>query len=356
VSTGVLERDPAGEPRELAACRVAVLMGGRSSEREVSLASGAEVLRALSRAVAQARLGGAFGVSLEPDGGWTVDTARSEALSALSRLRQEADVCFLALHGGEGEDGSLQGLLAGAGIAHTGSGVAASALCMDKQATRALARATGVRVARGRLVARWAAERAELLRELPSPTGWFVKPRHGGSSVATSALSPAADAAALAAALDLAQEGGDDALVEERIDGIEVSCGVLGNRGEEPRALPPVEIRPKPGRFFDYKEKYSADGAREVCPPETLSPEAVARVQHAAARMHALCGCDGYSRVDFIVAAGDEPVLLELNTLPGLTPRSLLPKEAAAVGMDYLELCLWIVGAVLRRARHGGAA
>jgi D-alanine-D-alanine ligase len=124
---------------------------------------------------------------------------------------------------------------------------------------------------------------------------------------------------------------------------------VLGNRGEPLRALPPIEIRPAAGRFFDYQQKYAADGAREVCPVESLDPATVERVQARARAFYDAAGCEGYARVDFIVPTDGEPVLLEANTLPGFTARSLLPQEAAVAGMDYRGLVLWVIEAALRR-------
>jgi D-alanine-D-alanine ligase len=323
-------------------------MGGRSSEREVSLSSGQGVLSALG---ASEGVRAAFGVCIEPDGRWSLyGEPLQDAIAALGELSRRADVCFLALHGGEGENGSIQGLLGAAGLAFTGSGVVASAVCMDKQATRTLAADAGVRVAPGRLIPHARFDRADLaaLAAL-SDSGWVVKPRHGGSSVDTHMLARAEE---LPAAVQAAFTGGDDALCEARVRGVEVSCGVLGNRGEDRRALPPIEIRPRAGRFFDYEEKYSEAGAEELCPAVSLDAAECERVQAAAVRMHALCGCDGYSRADFIVTPDGEPVLLELNTLPGLTPRSLLPQEARQEGLSYTALCLWILEAGLRAGRE----
>jgi D-alanine-D-alanine ligase len=174
--------------------------------------------------------------------------------------------------------------------------------------------------------------------------GWFVKPRSGGSSVATWSVPAEGD---LAEALRAVARTGDDVLVEEALSGVVCSCGVLEGPGSPPLALPAIEIQPAAGHFFDYRQKYASDGAREVCPPQSLTPEAHARVQRDALTLFRVSGCRGYARIDFIVAADGTPVLLEANTLPGLTARSLLPQEAAAVGMDYRSLCLWILGAAL---------
>lgn len=332
--------------RRLERAEVVVLAGGASGEREVSLSSGAEIARALAlsdgRGPARARL-----VEIDAHGRWGLEGRRWSAQEAL-RLLGRVDVFLLALHGGAGENGTLQGFLESVGARYTGSGVAASALCMDKLATRALARDAGLAVARGAGLLR-----ADVLRDPHAAAqsaqpfgarGWFVKPRSGGSSVATFAVQAGGD---LAAALRAVALTGDDVLVEEALAGVECSCGMLERPGEEPLALPAIEIQPAAGHFFDYRQKYASDGAREVCPPVSLSAAAHARVQADALTLFRVAGCRGYARIDFIVAQGDRPVLLEANTLPGLTARSLLPQEAAAIGMDYRSLCLWILGVAL---------
>jgi D-alanine-D-alanine ligase len=274
-----------------------------------------------------------------------------EAIVALA----DVDVFFSALHGGEGENGSLQGFLTCSDMPFTGSGVIASAVSMDKVFARELVRAHGVRVARGVALSRSIAPSAEERRELVPliANGCVVKPRRGGSSVGCSLVR---GEAAFEAAIQRAYLEGPDVLVEELVEGIETTGGVLQAPGGELRSLPPVEIRPR-GAFFDYQEKYSADGAIELCPPANLSVEACARVQAQALAAHRALGCEGYSRTDFIVPRdGGEPVFLETNTLPGLTPRSLLPKAAAAAGIDYRTLCLWITASGLARgaSRHDG--
>lgn len=339
----------------LAALDVAVLMGGASSEREVSLRSGDAVVRALASAQEPGGLRGpkqVLGIELAADGQWKHAGRTSDPLDVLRELAP-GTVFFLALHGGRGEDGTVQGLLDALGRVHTGSGVEASALCMNKHLTRLALDAAGVRVARGRLVTRaqWSADAPRLQRELAglSSTGFSVKPNRGGSSVATS-LFDAADG--LRAAIETVLATGDDALVEERIRGAEATCGVLGNRGLPPHALTPVEIVPKDGRFFDYQEKYSSAGAQEFCPPRSFSPNTVARIGQLAVLAHAAACCDGYSRVDFMIprdanGAEGEPVALEINTLPGMTARSLLPQAAQAEGLSFRALCLELVALAL---------
>ncbi len=165
--------------------------------------------------------------------------------------------------------------------------------------------------------------------------------------MATSIVERAED---LSPAIQRALATGDRALIERRILGTEATCGVIGNSRGELRALTPVEIVPHAGRFFDWEEKYSAGGAIENCPPKTIDAEGCSRVRELALRAHRATGCDGYSRSDFIVPArGGEPVFLEVNTLPGMTSRSLLPLAARADGLSFRDLCLEILALAVER-------
>jgi D-alanine-D-alanine ligase len=294
-------------------------------------------------------------VEIGRDGRWVVDGARLAAPEALARLPSDA-LFFLALHGGDGEDGTVQGFLELARRAYTGSGVAASALCMDKHATRLVLAAAGLAVAPALLVdpRGWASGRVELLsRARAFGPGWYVKPNAGGSSVDTQRVDGERD---LARAVDAVLASGDAALVEAAVAGVEATCGVVGNHSGELFAPPPVEITPHEGRFFDYQEKYSAQGAAEHCPPRSLGPATVERLRELALTAHRAARCDGYSRTDFIVpraegaapqAAHGEPVVLEINTLPGLTERSLLPLAMRAAGFSGRDLCLAILALAL---------
>ena len=343
-------------PRSLATATVAVLSGGASDEREISLATGRCVVEALRAGSPPARV---VDVEIDAGGDWRLGGEPLPAARALESLAA-ADVFFLGLHGASGEDGTLQGFLESNGCAYTGSGVRASALCMDKQALRLLAAEAGLRVAPGVCFSRraWSAEAGAVTDRVLSlippdepgePGRWVVKPRCGGSSVATRVVG---DARELAPAIEGALGVGEHALVEAFVPGVEVSCGVLGNAEDELRALPPIEIRPAEGRFFDYEQKYDPEGAAELCPAPSLDAAADRRVRELALLAHEVGGCDGYSRVDFIVPAAGDPVLLEVNTLPGLTERSLLPQEAAVEGMGYRALCLDILDRALRLSRR----
>jgi D-alanine-D-alanine ligase len=335
-----------GQPRS-----IAVLHGGRSGERAISLASGAAVLGALRASGGGERL---LDVQLELDGTWSIDGERAELPAALERLR-EVEVCFLALHGGDGEGGGVQGLLTAAGLPFTGSGVAASALALDKWLCRVFLAAAGVRMAPGLLVpvawdqgaeASAAAGAERVCAQLPSASGWFVKPRRGGSSLATTRVerrgSRAEDLAALGAAIEAVLRLGEDGLVEARVQGVEVTTAVLGNSPGPLAALPVVEIAPRGEAFFDYEQKYGADGAQERCPAPSLDPAGHQTLERLAMDVHRAVGCAGFSRSDWILrrAPGGsiEPVFLEINTLPGLTERSLVPLAAKQAGLDLATL------------------
>jgi len=332
---------------ELRDCTVAVLFGGSSGEREVSIDTGREVCRALE----QAREAG-FGpravlpVEWEADGAWSWGESRAaDRAEALARL-PDVDLFFLGVHGGDGENGVIQAALDDAGRAYTGSRAEASRGAMDKTVARARAAAAGLRTGRALCLTEEDWARGTYTQDLRAfyASGMVVKPRRGGSSIATSLVESAGE---LAEAVEAVFASGDEALVEERLRGIEVTCGVLGNAGEELRALVPVEIRPHEGRFFDYEEKYSQAGALELCPPESLVPIQLAELRAAACSAHAALGCDGYSRSDFFYTDAGL-VYLETNTLPGFTARSLMPQAAAADGMGFPELCCWIASAALR--------
>ena len=342
-----------GDPK----VRVAVLMGGPSSERAVSLRSGEAVLRALDR-----RRYRALPVDIGRDGSWRVPVptllegepaagglSLDRIRTVLARAAEErsVDVVFLALHGKFGEDGTIQGLLEAAGIPYTGSGVLASALAMDKERAKTVVAAAGVRVPRGLLVADGEPARAP---SFPA----FVKPAGGGSSIGAG---PAADEAELRARLAAVFALGEGAaLVEERLSGTEVTCAVLGNRGAPERVLPVVEIVPRGRPFFDFEAKYDPAACEEICPARITEGERLL-VERAAVAAHRALGCDGMSRSDFILVGG-EPVYLETNTIPGMTENSLCPRAARAAGIPFPRLLDLLVGMALehRAARKRRSA
>lgn len=359
MDTSTAEGRAGARPRlaELARASVAVLFGGRSSERSVSLVTGRALLAALRTPTDVDDGRGpreVLALEAREDGSHALEGQVLSPAGLLERLAR-VDLVFLGLHGGEGEGGTVQGFLATAGVPFTGSGLAASVLALDKLVARRIAAAEGLRVAPGREVRRedWAARRGECLAALRGlGPGWIVKPRCGGSSVGTAV---AADEAALERALALAHAEEPSAVVETLLCGSELTGGVVEAPDGTLRALTPIEIRPHDGRFFDFEEKYSTQGATELCPPRSVSPAVCERLRALALRAHRMLGCAGYSRSDFFLPAGEEePVFLELNTLPGFTPRSLLPLAAAHEGIDFRTLALWIAAEGLERGR--GAA
>lgn len=304
--------------------RVAVLHGGISAEREVSLASGRQVIRALAQA----------GFDVVP-----IDVG--EDLGALVRaLTPRPDAVFNALHGRFGEDGAIQGVLDWMGIPYTHSGVRASALAMDKMAAKAVFTAAGLPVAKGRLV-----DIAELEAADPLPLPYVVKPVNEGSSVGVEIIR-AGDNRRVAVAR--AWRFGPQAMTEEYIPGRELTVAVMGAR-----ALAVTEIIAEANTFYDYESKYAQGGSRHVI-PAAVHPSAYAQAMDVALAAHNALGCSGATRADFRYddTAGEPGrlVLLEVNTQPGLTPTSLLPEQAAHCGMDFPALCAWMVERAACRA------
>lgn len=295
---------------------VALLMGGWSAEREVSLVSGAGCAKALRAA--------GYRVS-------EIDVGRDIA-EVLARLRP--DVAFNALHGRYGEDGVIQGLLEILNIPYTHSGVMASALAMDKPMARRLFASDGLRVADGLVLTRAAA--MALRGEDPMPRPYVLKPINEGSSVGVRIVMPGDNYAIEAEGWSF----GDAVLIERYIAGREIQVAVMGDR-----ALGAVEIRPK-GQFYDYEAKYTA-GKAEHLMPAPLPPDVYARALDVALRAHRVLGCRGVSRTDLRyndVPGGDgEFYVLEVNTQPGMTPLSLVPEIAAHVGISYVDLVSWLV-------------
>jgi len=292
--------------------RVAVLHGGMSAEREVSLASGRQVIAALTTA----------GFEVTP-------VVVTEDLAALiTALTPAPDVVFNALHGRFGEDGTIQGILDYLGIPYTHSGVRASALAMDKAAAKAVFAHAGLPVAPHRII-----DIAELADHDPLPPPYVVKPVNEGSSVGVSIIMPGDNRGAQIAR---AWRFGP-AMVEQYIPGRELTVGVL-----EDHALAVTEIVPNTA-FYDYEAKYAAGGSRHEI-PAAIPPELAQRAKDIALAAHRALGCRGASRADLRYDPDtDRLVLLEVNTQPGMTPTSLLPEQAAYIGMDFPALCTWMV-------------
>lgn len=298
--------------------RVAVVHGGDSAEREISLHSGQQVLVALQSRGYEA---------------WLLDV--SEALLGFAGSQvplaklvgpDHPDVAFLAVHGTHAEDGAIQGFFELLHIPYTGSGIQTSAMAMDKNLTKKLLAAEGLPVPKG------------LLADNPEATvfeaeGYVVKPNEQGSTVGLTFVDRRED---IPAAIRKALQYGSEALVEERIRGIEISVPVLGDR-----VLPVVEIVPASGEY-DFASKYLPGATEEICPAR-ISAEETVRAQDYALRAHRVLRCQGATRTDMIVRPDGECVVLEVNTLPGMTATSLLPNSAKVAGMSFEDLCAWIV-------------
>ena len=299
--------------QDLSGMHVAVLMGGFSSEREVSLSTGKGCVAALQR----------LGARVSP-----VDVGRDVA-EVLGRLKP--DVALNVLHGRWGEDGCMQGVLEMLGLPYTHSGVLASALAMDKAKAKAVLAAAGVPVPGGGLYNRFEAARDHVM----APP-YVVKPNAEGSSVGVFLVFEGANSPPQ----ELAQPSwtyGEEVMIEPYIAGKELSVAVLGDR-----ALAVTEIVPSTG-FYDYEAKYGEGGSSHVLPAPI--PTAVAeKAMRIAVQAHAALGCRGVTRSDFRYDdIKDDLVLLEVNTQPGMTPTSLVPEQAAYSGMDYDNLVKWIV-------------
>lgn len=310
--------------------RVAVLCGGDSAEREVSILSG--------RAVRDALVGRGFQATLVDASEALLGGGGLACLTGVDR----PDVCFLAVHGTNAEDGAVQGLLELLHLPYTGSGIMASALAMDKQRAKAVLGLHSLPVPQGVLCRAFDAADVvpEVPRQVPSETGWVVKPNAQGSTVG---LTFVETSDGLADAVRYGLQFGDEVLIEEWLRGVEISVPVLGDR-----ALPAVEIVPASGAY-DFASKYTVGATEELCPAR-LSDDQSALAADLALRAHRALGCTGCTRTDMIVL-GDRIVVLEVNTLPGLTPTSLVPRSAATAGLSFEALCEWMVRDALDRAQ-----
>ncbi|MEZ4415392.1 MAG: D-alanine--D-alanine ligase [Gemmatimonadota bacterium] len=338
--------------------RVAVLMGGTSEERNVSLSSGAQVAQALREAghevvaidsargllsPADERRLRESGVHAQAPVSTELDVLRGGDTRALTRAPEVsgADVLFLALHGGAGEDGTLQTLLDAAGLPYTGSGRVGCALAMDKDLTKRLLRDAGIPTPDWIL---GAADADAVVGRLGLPV--IVKPASGGSTVGLTLVKDAAD---LDQATELASRSGDLPMYEQYVKGRELTVGILGNE-----ALPVVEIIPA-HEIFDYECKYQTGLAQEIAPAD-LIPEVASQVQELALRVHRVLRLRDFSRVDFILDATGRAWCLEANALPGLTANSLLPKAALAAGISFAALCDRIARMAVARSALGTGA
>lgn len=340
---------------------IIVLCGGLSSERDVSLSSGTNVARELKKKGHNAVLVDLyFGYTETYDDPKEIFTRDQDELifsvgedePDLERIKamrvgqsdsiigenvlevcKAADVTFLALHGEEGENGKLQAIMDMEHIKYTGSGYLGSAVAMNKSLSKKLFIADGIGTPDGITVEKG---------KIPYADAGFpcvVKPCSGGSSVGTTIAHSGQE---YGAALELAFKYGDQVIVEKYIGGREFTCGVLGGK-----AMPVIEIIPKTG-FYDYKNKYQAGATKEICPAE-IPDEDTQRIQRLSERVFNTLLIDSYCRVDLRMDENGELYCLEANTLPGMTPTSLIPQMGAAMGMDYGTLCEKIIEASLEK-------
>lgn len=312
-------------------------MGGRSSEHEVSLASGRSVLDALDPERYETR-----SIEISRDGRWELEPARETRLPVPTEARPpeplgSVDVVLPVLHGPFGEDGTVQGLLELADVPYVGAGVAASAVAMDKDLFKAVMRSKEIPVI----------ESVTLLRPdgAENPFGFpvVVKPARLGSSVG---ITVARDPQDFARGLELAFAHDEKVLVERFVSGTEVECSVLGN--EEPIASVPGEIVVLSGEWYDYAAKYDEGGMELIVPPR-IGETAIARVQELAVDSFRAIGCEGMARVDFFVRDDGEVLVNELNTIPGFTATSVYAKLFEASGIPYPELLDRLVELALAR-------
>ena len=329
---------------------IAVLHGGESSEHDVSVNSGTGVLKALDPAQYRG-----LPVFISKAGQWKVgDGPEEAAVDALPRLRDAGvDCVFIALHGGFGEDGRIQGLLDVIGLPYTGSGAAACSLAMDKVRCKAVVSGQGVRCA-GHLAVdlhTWRAAADDVTQAVSEGVGFpcIIKSAHGGSSLG---LEVADSVFGLPEAIEAVLQHEPQLMIEQYMTGREVTCGVLdADASFQIRPLPVTEIIPKnKGKFWDYEAKYT-QGATDEITPADLPPELTSEVMEMAAHVHEIVGCRGWSRSDFILT-DDGPVWLEVNTVPGLTETSLYPQAAAAAGISYAQM----VDLFIQRALFDAAA
>lgn len=298
---------------------VGVLMGGCSSEREISLKSGKAVYEALQ----------GIHCRVSPI---DITTVSEEEISALIR-KAKIDVAFIALHGRLGEDGAIQMILERIGIPYPGSGVEASRIAISKAATQRLLSENNIPVSPFRIIKK---------NNIPSPQELFaefgsawsvVKPAEEGSSIGISLVRGIKD---FPPALEAAFRYGDEVLIERYIKGRELTVGILA---EEP--LPVIEIRPK-GEFFDFTSKYQSGMTEYIIPAQI--PEGVAhKMQEIALKTHRIVGCRDFSRIDIMLSEDNQPCVLEVNTIPGFTSTSLLPKAAKCQGIDFAGLCVKLI-------------
>lgn len=310
--------------------RIAVLMGGPSSEHEVSLSSGKMVAEVLNRHRYEV-----FPVFIDKRGRWDTDTAK---------LKDLVHLAFIAMHGEYGEDGTVQSILEENGLLYTGSDARASALAMNKVLSARNFQTFGLNVPESLSIQHFGD-----LKDLRIDFDWplVVKPADRGSSVGVTIVR---NPNGIHSALEHAFAFSRNVMIQEFIKGRELTCGVLDDGCGNIVPLPPTEIVPKSSDFFDYNAKYTAAASEEITPPK-LPADFIRLVQKAAVTAHQAVGASGLSRTDMILSPYGKLYILEINTIPGMTATSLLPKEAWAYGLSFPEFLDKVIQAAFRK--HG---
>jgi len=332
---------------------VAVLMGGRTAEHEVSLNTGRVIANALDKDKYNVKP-----IIIKKTGEWLVpkdyltqsnyeqlESQRTDIIpistgNALDKaVEEKIDVVFLAMHGPMGEDGTVQGLLELVDIPYTGSGVLSSSMSMNKVISRRMFEYAGLKIPKGIdfNVWGWQKKASQIKSDVKTKVGYpcILKPVELGSSVGISIIRSEED---FDTGLQKVFEHSNDVLVEEYIDGKELTCAVLGAiNGEEPIPLVPTQIIPKTSEFFDYEAKYTAGATEEITPPRDFHGETIKKIQEIAVCAHKILACGGMSRTDVMIR-DDEIYVLELNTIPGMTELSLYPQAARAANIEFPDL------------------
>ncbi len=323
--------------------KIAVLMGGASAEREVSLGTGEALAGALRECRHFVKTFDIKSISRHPERGGGDDVALTDIISEILKF----DVVFLGLHGGFGENGGIQSLLEDIGIPYTGSGPLSSAIAMDKVISKKLFNVSGIRTpAWISLGTSDGADPVAISRKIEIPFGFpcVVKPADQGSTVGVSII---ADSDGLARGLKEAFSYSDEVVIEEYIEGREITVAILGDK-----PLPVVEIIPKHG-IYDYQCKYT-EGMSEYVVPAEIPPEIGEEAKSQAVMAFKVLRCRDYARVDFRLGVSGKTFCLEVNSLPGMTSTSLVPKAARASGIDFPELADSIVRIALERSQEKG--
>ncbi|MFC0014699.1 MULTISPECIES: D-alanine--D-alanine ligase [Allobacillus] len=307
--------------------KIAVLYGGTSKEREVSLSTGEGMINALRQ----------LGYDVV-----AIDFDPAKLTQHISEL-ENVDFVLIGLHGKQGEDGRVQGFLELLGLPYLGSGVLASSLAMDKSRSKQIFANEGLPIARSQTFNKKMDVKEiyqQIINTFDCP--FVIKPNQEGSTLGLTFVHHQEE---IEKAIQLAFSHDDQLLVEDFVEGRELTVSVFGNQGEE-EALPIIEIIPK-NKYYDYEAKYSVGGSEHIVPAKIAEP-LTDKIQSLAVKAHQALGCESYSRVDFILNEQDEPIILEVNTLPGMTPTSLYPDAAAAVGLNYEQMLDKLIGLAMK--------